>query len=486
MRLWETRSGMDRNDPGIGEIVDRVVGELKSRGVAVAGPEAPPTFDGRGILEDVDSAVRAAKTGFEEFRDVPLETRERMISAMREAILAETDRLSEMAVEETGLGRVEDKIRKNRLAATRTPGLEDLRPVAFSGDHGLTLIERAPYGVIGSITPTTNPTETIICNAIGMVAGGNTVVFNPHPSARVVSLTAIDILNRAAAEAGGPRALLYTVNSPSIESAQELMSHTGIRLLVVTGGPGVVAAAMQSGKKVIAAGPGNPPVVVDETADIPKAGRDIVAGASLDNNIVCIAEKEIIAVSGIVPELKSSLSDAGGVELKGQAIERLTSRIFGKNAAPGKPSPVSRDLIGKDVGVILGEIGLDCPSASRIAFFEADSSHPLVWSEQMMPVLPLVSVDSVDEAIALAREVERGCGHTAVIHSRDIDALSRMARVMDVSIYVKNGPSYAGLSFGGEGFTTFTIASPTGEGLTRASTFTRERRCTLVDYFRIV
>jgi acyl-CoA reductase-like NAD-dependent aldehyde dehydrogenase len=477
---------MDRDDPGIGQIVDRVVGELASRGVAVAAPEAPPAFDGRGVLENVDSAVRAAQTSFEELRDIPLETRERMISAMRAAVLAESDRLSEMAVEETGLGRVEDKIRKNRLVATRTPGLEDLRPVAFSGDHGLTLIERAPYGVIGSITPTTNPTETIACNAIGMVAGGNAVVFNPHPSARVVSLTLIDILNRAAAEVGGPRALLYSVNLPSIESAQELMSHPGIRLLVVTGGPGVVAAAMKSGKKVIAAGPGNPPVVVDETADIHKAGRDIVAGAGLDNNIVCIAEKEIIAVSSIVPELKAALRDAGGVELKGQAVERLTARIFERDEGPGKPSAVSRDLIGKNVEVILGQVGLECPSGSRIAFFEADSSHPLVWSEQMMPVLPLVSVGSVEEAIALARQVERGCGHTAVIHSRNIAALSSMARVMDVSIYVKNGPSYAGLSFGGEGFTTFTIASPTGEGLTRASTFTRERRCTLVDYFRIV
>ncbi|MCK4679927.1 aldehyde dehydrogenase EutE [bacterium] len=470
----------------IAAIVDQVVGELKAQGVGVTAPAPPPVFDGRGILEDTDSAVRAAGRSLAESREMSGATREAVIASMRRAVLSNLDLLSKMAVDETGLGRFEDKVRKNRLVATSTPGMEDLRPIAYSGDHGLTLVERAPYGVIGCITPSTNPTETIICNAISMVAGGNVVVFNPHPSARAVSLTCIDILNRAVATAGGPRALLLTVNSPSIETAQALMAHPDIRLLVVTGGPGVVKAAMQSGKKVVAAGPGNPPVVVDETADIARAGRDIVAGAGLDNNIVCIAEKEIVAVRSIVPALKAALTDAGGVEIKGRSAERLTDLVVEKDAGRGNSSSLRRHLIGKDVGIILEEAGLPCPTGARIAFFEADSSHPLVWSEQMMPVIPLVTVDAVDDAMDFAKEVERGFGHTAVMHSRNIASLSRMAKLMDVSIYVKNGPSYAGLGFGGEGFTSFTIASPTGEGLTKASTFTRERRCALVDYFRIV
>ena len=477
---------MSSEETGIGAIVEQVVGELKAKGVEVTAPEPPPAFDGRGILEDIDTAVRAAGRSLTESREMSVATREAVIASMRRAVLSNLDRFSRMAVDETGLGRFEDKVRKNRLAATSTPGTEDLRPVAYSGDHGLTLVERAPYGVIASITPSTNATETIICNAISMVAGGNVVVFNPHPSARAVSLTCIDVLNRAIATAGGPRALLLTVSSPSIETAQALMAHADIGLLVVTGGPGVVRAAMQSGKKVVAAGPGNPPVVVDETADIARAGRDIVAGASLDNNIVCIAEKEIVAVRSIVAPLKTALTDAGGVEIKGRSAERLTELIVERDAGRGKPSSLRRDLIGKNVGVILEEAGLPCPTGARIAFFEADSSHPLVWSEQMMPVIPLVTVDTVDEAMNFAREVERGFGHTAVMHSRNIASLSRMATLMDVAIFVKNGPSYAGLGFGGEGFTTFTIASPTGEGLTKASTFTRERRCALVDYFRIV
>lgn len=448
--------------------------------------DAPPPFDGRGVLMDTASAVAAAATGFREFSEVGLEKRRAIIEAMRRAALERVAAISRMAVEETGLGRVDDKVRKNALAATRTPGVEDLEPVAFSGDHGLTLVERAPYGVIGAITPSTNPTETVISNGISMVAGGNAVVFSPHPAARVVTLTVIDLLNRAIAEAGGPRALLFSVSAPSVAAAQELMAHPGVRLLVVTGGPAVVRAAMHSGKKVIAAGPGNPPVVVDETADIGRAARDIVAGAGLDNNIVCIAEKEIIAVRRIAADLKAALATAGAYELRGQAIERITRLVVRKDAGPGRPSEIAREFVGRDAAVILGAAGISCPPDARIAFFETDASHPLFWTEQMMPVIPLVAVDTADEAIDLAREAEGRCGHTAVMHSTCVTNLSRMAKTMNVSIFVKNGPSYAGLGFGGEGFTSFTIASPTGEGITSARTFTRERRCTLVDSFRIV
>ncbi len=468
---------------GIESIVERVLGELEGERATTPQPKA---FDGRGILPDIDAATQAAQSAFRELAEITLEERRDFISAMRATILEHIDQLSELAVQETGLGRVEDKVRKNRLAARATPGVEDLRPHAFSGDHGLTLIERAPYGIIGSITPSTNPSETIVNNAIGMVAAGNTVVFNPHPSARVVSLTTIDLLNRAIAQAGGPRALLFAPVDPSVASAQQLMAHPDIRLLVVTGGPGVVKAAMHSGKRVVAAGPGNPPVVVDSTADIEKAGRDIVAGATLDNNIVCIAEKEIVAERDIVALLKRSLAGAGAVEIKGQSLARLMDVLIAEEHGPRQPATMNRAFIGKNLEIILDAAGLSCPHGARMAFFEADEDHPLVWTEQMLPVLPLVTAQNAKSAIEMAKRFEGDCRHTAVMHSKNVEHMSIMARAMDCSIFVKNGPSYAGLGFGGEGFTTFTIASPTGEGLTSARTFTRERRCTLVDYFRIV
>ncbi len=312
------------------------------------------------------------------------------------------------------------------------------------------------------------------------------MVFNPHPNAKRVSLKTLQVLNEAIVEAGGPANLLVAVNEPTIATAQALMKHPGIRLLVVTGGPGVVRAAMQSGKKVIGAGPGNPPVVVDETADIPQAARDIIAGASFDNNMVCILEKEIIAVEQIADELKRQMKQAGAYIAGPWQVKRLKSLVIQKDNGPGREGVINKDYVGKDASFILNKIGVETRKDIRLIVAEVDRDHALFWTEQLMPIMPLVRVANVNEAIRLAKDVEQGNGHTAVMHSRNIDNLSKMARTINTTIFIKNGPSYAGLGFLGEGYTSFTIASPTGEGLTTAINFTRERRCTLVDSFRIV
>ena len=192
---------------------------------------------------------------------------------MRAAMRGNAELLATMAQEETGLGRAEDKVKKNLLVIDKTPGPEILQPSAWTGDRGLTLVERAPYGVFGVITPSTNPTSTIINNAIGLVSAGNAAVFNVHPGAKRVSAYQIQLLNRAIVAAGGPPDLLTAPAEPTVESAQALMKHPGIRILLITGGGAVVKLAMTSGKRAICAGPGNPPVVVDETADIDLAGR---------------------------------------------------------------------------------------------------------------------------------------------------------------------------------------------------------------------
>jgi len=254
----------------------------------------------------------------------------------------------------------------------------------------------------------------------------------------------------------------------------------------VTGGPGVVREAMGSGKKAICAGPGNPPVVVDETADLEQAARDIVKGASFDNNVVCILEKEILAVEAIADRLKAILLQRGAVELSSWQLSRLMKAILAEDHGPGKHGVVNKAFVGKSPSVILREIGMSVDDSVRLVVAETDAQHPLVWTEQLMPVLPLVRVRNADEAIDLAKAVEQGMGHTAVCHSKNLDVLSRMSREINTSIFIKNGPSLAGLGFGGEGFASFSIASPTGEGLTSAIDFTRVRRCTLVDAFRIV
>jgi len=455
---------------------------------SIVAPAAVPT-DARavdGLFPDVESATAAAYLAFQQLAAMTLAKRQEIIAQMRATIKQHAEMLARLAHEETGLGRWEDKLEKNLLNATKVPGVEDVRPEVWTGDRGLTLIERAPYGLVAAITPITNPTSTIICNAIGIIAAGNAVVFNAHPGAKRCSNTTVQLLHQAIVAAGGPPNLITAVAEPTIESAQELMRHPRVRLLLVTGGIGVVREAMRSGKRAICAGPGNPPVVVDETADIDLAGRGIVKGASFDNNVVCVLEKEVFVVESVADKLKAAILAAGAIELAAHQFKRVEKVIFSEMGAPGKPGLINKDYIGKNVSVILKQIGMEVDDKTRLAVVEVERQHPLVWTEQMLPVLPLVRVRNADEAIDLAKQAEHGFGHTAVMYSRNLDNLSRMAREINTSIFVKNGPSLAGLGYGGEGFCSFSIASPTGEGLTGPRTFTRERRCTLVDHFRII
>ena len=447
---------------------------------------AAPAVAADGIHPDVDSAVAAAARAFAVYRAAPSSLRARVVASIRERLLPEAERLGRLAHEETGLGRAEDKTRKNRLVTLKTPGPEALAPAAASGDRGLTLYERAPFGVIGAITPTTNPTSTVICNSIGMLAAGNAVVFNVHPNAQGCSAETVRLINRAVVGAGGPADLVTSVADPTIESAQALMRHPGVRLLVVTGGAGVVAEAMRSGKRAICAGPGNPPVVVDETADLERAGRDIVFGASLDNNIICVDEKEVFVVAQAADGLLAAMRRHGARVLSAAELHQVEGLIFAETRGPDKPGVMAKRWIGQDAAAILAGAGLAGDPSTRLLVADVPASHPLVWTEQMMPVLPVVRVPDADRAIDLALRAEHGFGHSAAMHSQHLGRLSRMAREINTSIFVKNGPCAAGLGEGGEGYCSFSIASPTGEGLTGPHSFSRERRCVLVDHFRIV
>ena len=471
---------MENLEESVRQIIKDVI-----KGMDLSLPKDAAT-DSLGVFPTISKAIDASELSFREFGKLSLEIRKNIISNIRKVCQANKEMISKMAWEETGLGRWEDKVIKNELGILKTPGVEDLVAEAFSDDSGLTLVERAPYGIIGSITPSTNPTVTIISNTIGMISGGNSVVFNPHPSSKKVSAFLVTLLNKAIIEAGGPANLVSCIAEPTIESAKDLMTHPKIAILVVTGGPAVVRVAMNSGKKVIAAGPGNPPCVVDETADIAKAGKDIVDGASFDNNVICICEKEIIVVASVADRLKEEMKKNGAYELNEYQIKKITELVIAEPGGPGNEGAANKNYVGKNADFIAKQIGLTVPPSTRLLLCEVGREHPLVWTEQLMPVMPLVRVKDVDIAIEMAVEVEHGFRHTAIMHSLNIAKLSKMAKAMNCSIFIKNGPSYAGLGHGGAGFASFTIASPTGEGVTRARTFTRERRCTVVDYFRII
>ena len=456
----------------ISEIVESVIKSIK--------PELPEK-QLKGVFPTMTDALEAVQKAYKELKGYTVEQREKMIEKIREFTLKEAETMAIMGVEETGMGNVPHKIIKHQLVANKTPGTEDLSAKVMTGDCGMTLVEMGPYGVIGSITPSTNPSETVLCNSMGMIAAGNAVVFNPHPNAKNVANYAVDLVNRAVLEAGGPENLVVSVYKPTMKTSDEMVKSPIVKLLVATGGPGVVKMLLSSGKKAIGAGAGNPPVIVDETADVAKAAKDIVDGASFDNNLPCIAEKECFAVKSIADELISNMTKHGAYLIKGQDIERLKN--FCLVQKDGKYS-INKDWVGKDAKLFLKELGIN--SDAKLIICEVDNNHPFVQVEMMMPVLGIVRVNNIDEAIDLAVKAEHGNRHSAHIHSKNVDNLTRFAREVETTIFVKNAPSYAGIGAGGEGYTTFTIAGPTGEGLTAAHSFTRQRRCVLVDGFHIV
>ncbi len=427
-----------------------------------------------GVFHTVEDAVAAAKKAQRELFDSRLEVRDKIIKSIREHLANYVQELAELGVAETGMGRVADKALKHQVTLEKTPGVEDLRAFAFSGDDGLTVLELTPYGVIGAITPSTNPSETIICNSIGMIAAGNAVVFAPHPGAKKTSLRAVELINEAIKLAGAPENLVVTIDEPSIENTNKLMAHPDVKMLVATGGPGVVKSVMSSGKKAIGAGAGNPPVLVDETADIEKAAKDIIAGCSFDNNLPCIAEKEVVAVDSITDYLIFEMQKNGAYLIKDEnTIQKLVDLTL-KNGSP------NRKYVGRDAKVILKDVGIEVGDEIKVIIMETCKKHTFAVEEMLMPILPIIRVKNALEGIEVAKELEHGLRHTSMIHSKNIDILTKYAREMETTILVKNGPSFAGIGVGGEGHTTFTIAGPTGEGLTSAKSFARNRRCVLV------
>lgn len=431
-----------------------------------------------GIFENIEDAIAAAKAAQKEIQPMPLEFREKIIANIRKKTLENAKLFAELGVEETGMGNVGHKILKHQLVAEKTPGTEDLSTIAWSGDRGLTLIEQGPFGVIGAVCPSTNPTETVICNSIGMLAAGNAVVFAPHPSAKNVSNLAIDMINRASVEVGGPENLVVAVENPTMEVSKVIFGHKDISLLVATGGPGVVKTVLSSGKRAMGAGAGNPPALVDETANISKAAEDIINGCTFDNNLPCIAEKEVVAVQSITDELMYYMEQSGSYRANEEEVIKLLNTVFiEKNGN----RTLNRDCVGRSAKVILSKIGVTVGDEVRCIIFKGDKSHPMIAEELMMPILGIVEVKDVDEGIEVAVELEQGNRHSAHMHSTNIHNLTKFGKAIDTAIFVKNGPSYSALGFGGEGYTTFTISSRTGEGLTSAKNFTKSRRCVMCD-----
>jgi aldehyde dehydrogenase len=474
--------------PAIDEkLVARVVGEVLTRlstQPSTSAAKASPSQTAYGVYEDMNAAVEAAQRSFEKLRAGGMTARKKAIAVIRKLCVQKAKEWGEIEFNETKIGRLDHKIEKLSICGELVPGVEMIDRMAFSGDSGLTVIDYAPWGVIGAITPSTHSVPTLTGNAINMIAAGNSVTYNTHPSAAKCAAIAVREYNQAIAKETGITDLLTTVVKPTLETFDALCKHPHVKLLCVTGGPAVVAAAMKTGKRAVCAGPGNPPVVVDETADLDAAARAIIQGASYDNNLLCIGEKEVFVVASVADKLLDALRKAGAVQLDAQQIEALADKafVFPKGKGAGCPHPVvNRDLVGRDAAVLAKAIGLDIPASTQLLFGETKADHIFVDEEQMMPFIPVVRVPDVDAAIAEAIKAEHGYKHTGVMHSQNIRNLTKMAQEIDTTLFIKNGPCMTGLGLGGEGFLSFSIATPTGEGVTTPMTFTRSRRCVMVE-----
>ena len=470
---------MSLSEEELTKIVAEVVRNLapQAEAAAAASPGGP-------VFDTVNEAVAAAKKAQPGFQDLGLAAREKIIAAIREVSRGNARRWAEMAVAETGMGRVEDKVVKNLVCIDRTPGVEDLRAVSYTGDKGLTLVEYAPFGVVAAITPSTNAVATIISNAIGILAAGNSVVFSPHPAAKGCVADAVRLLDKAIVAAGGPANLVCTMGKPTQEVTKQLLSHPDTNMNIVTGGPAIVKVAMTSGKpcKTIAAGPGNPPVVVDETAVFPDCAREIIFGCGFDNNVLCIAEKEVIVVEAARARfLEAMRSDPRAYELSRAQMDQLSKLAI---LEPGREPKVNRDFIGKNPSVIARSIGLNLSDDIRVLWAEVPNDHPFVVSEQLMPVLPVTFCRDIDSAIELARFAEGENHHSAGLYSTNVKNMTRMGRRMACSIFVKNGCTLNGLGMG-EGYASMSIGTPTGDGITKTSHFVRPLQCSVVGDLRI-
>jgi aldehyde dehydrogenase len=478
---------MQINDELIRTVVAEVLTNMRNRSAL------PPVANGKnshtaawGVFQDVEDAVSAAADAQRQFERRGLDDRRKAVACIRRICTEQAEQLGRDELEETKIGRLVHKIEKLKVIADRIPGVEFLKTEAFSGENGIALQEYAPFGVIGVITPVTHSLPTLACNAINMLAAGNALVCNPHPSGAKVACKGVQLFNQAIHAAIGLDNLLTILETPTLESAQAIFDHRDVKMLCVTGGPAVGRAALRSPKRAIVAGPGNPPVVVDETADLENAARSIVAGAAYDNNLLCIGEKEVFAVAEIFDELLAAMTRYKAVRLNAAHLDALTKAAFVPGPDAKHPLVVNKDLLGQDAAVLAERAGVKVPADTELVFGETDESHPFVDIEQMMPFVPFVRVKDVDTAIALAKKYEHGFKHTSVIHSRNVETITRMGREMDTTLYIQNGPSMAGLGSGGEGYLSFSIATPTGEGVTTPLTFTRQRRSTTVGSLRIL
>lgn len=412
---------------------------------------------------------------------------ERLAAAeiIRGGFASENARLAELEFTETCRGRIEDKIMKTELVIRKTPGAEMLKMDTLNGASGITHIGFMSTGVWVSITPVTNPVATVVNNIISLISGGNAVVFQPHPDAEKCTTEAVKVYRELFIGRPEIQDLVCVLNGIRHEMVVELVNASGIAGVLITGGRAIVNLVMKHcTKRVIAAGPGNPPCYVDDSyRNLAHAADLITRGGGFDNNMLCTDEKAVIVHSRIYKQLLKAFEQTGRCVVYNDpnVIAKFDSVL---KADCSEPLP---HLVGKSAVDILKYLKVRIPTDHEgkdirliVLGVNSDLKNRMIWAEQMLPVMPVVKAESIKEACSIALQVEGGRFHSASLWAQDIFKIQEYTDALQVTNLVINGPIYSGLGLGGQGDTSFSIAGWTGEGFTDVRTFCRQRRITYV------
>lgn len=407
-----------------------------------------------GVFDDVREAIQAAYDAQRVLmQDYTTEDRDRFIAKIKENFLKIIDEETTKEFVETGYGRLADKLMKNRGSIIEAAGTEALQPHAMASSKGLTVEYRAPYGLVAALTPVTNGLPTVACNTIAMIAAGNSIVFNAHPAGKLATM---------------PR-------TPNTETLKEMMESPLVSLLIGTGGESMVELLMSSKKKVIAAGPGNVPVIIDETADVKAAAQTLMQNVPVENTMLCITEKEAFVVEDVYDEFLAEMQRLGARLLTPEEAQKVAAVAVHQESS-GKWMP-EKKFVGRDPNVILEAAGVTPSDFDlRLAIIEADMDCPFVPCEQLMPIFPIVKVKDFAEAERLAVETEHGYHHSAAIWTGSLERATHFGKLINTTCFAMNGATVAACGMGGTGTGSVTIATGTGEGFTTPASFTRVRR----------
>lgn len=388
------------------------------------------------LIRDMMEKARIAQKAYEKMNQQQVDA---IVRAIGKVVYDNAEELAREAVDETRMGKYEDKVAKNKGKSRAIwNNLKDKRSVGIISDrdeNGLIHVAK-PVGVVGAVTPTTNPVVTPMCNAMFALKGGNAIICAPHPRAKNVSSKTVRLMQAEVEKLGGPANLIQIIDEPSIQRTQELMS--AVDVLVATGGPAMVQAAYSSGKPSFGVGPGNVQVIIDTDVDLDETAEKVITGRSYDYGIICSGEQSVIAQKDRYQDVINAFVAHGAYYIDDQEIaDKLRAVLF-------VDGHINGEVVGQSPEKIADMAGIEIPDGTRVILIKSNGTQDdILRKEKMCPVMVAFEYDTFEDAVAIAKhnlEME-GAGHSAAIHSNTSQHVEMAGVALPISRLVVNEPS---------------------------------------------